>query len=230
MAGGVFVTGTDTGVGKTTVACGLLRAAAGRGVAAAGFKPVASGCRRTGQGWRNDDAEALLAESVPGLPYEVVNPYALPEPVAPHLAAAQAGVTIVPLVIQAAYQALRQRNLWLVAEGVGGWRVPLADGYTSADLARDLGLPVLLVVGLRLGCLNHALLTAEAVSASGLPLGGWVGVAIDSAMARVEENLETLARLLPGPCLGVVPHLADPDPASVSAHLKTRALFVQETS
>ena len=226
MAGGIFVTGTDTGVGKTAVACALLHAARARGLPAAGFKPVASGSRDTPGGPRNADGEALLALSAPGLAYAEVNPYALPEPVAPHLAARRAGVALERDVLLAAFRRLRDRGLWVVTEGVGGWRVPLGRNWDTADLARALGLPVLLVVGLRLGCLNHALLTAESVAAAGLSLAGWVAVPLDPGMALAAENAAALEERLPAPCLGRLPFLRPPRPAAVARHLQTQTIFI----
>ncbi|WP_297528632.1 dethiobiotin synthase [Thiohalobacter sp.] len=204
---GWFVTGTDTGIGKTWVSCLMLRHWAAQGRRAAGFKPVASGCRRTPDGLRNEDAEALMAASSVALPYAGVNPVALEPAIAPHLAAAEAGVVIEPEVLardirRAAAGAGLER---LVVEGVGGWSVPLGPAGDLPELARALGLPVLLVVGVRLGCLNHALLTAEAVERSGLLLAGWVANLVEPDLPRLQGNLETLATRLPAPCLGTVP-------------------------
>lgn len=204
---GWFVTGTDTGIGKTWVSCLMLRHWAAQGRRAAGFKPVASGCRRTPDGLRNEDAEALIAASSVTLPYERVNPVALEPAIAPHLAAAEAGVAIEP---EALAQAIRRaaaecRLERLVVEGVGGWSVPLGPAGDLPDLARALALPVVLVVGVRLGCLNHALLTAGAIERSGLTLAGWVANLIEPDMPRLAGNLETLAARLPAPCLGTVP-------------------------
>ncbi len=204
---GWFLTGTDTGIGKTWVSCLMLRHWAAQGRRAAGFKPIASGCRRTPQGLRNADAEALSAAASVALPYAQVNPLALEPAIAPHLAAAEAGVTIDPEALargihRAAAEAGLER---LVVEGVGGWSVPLGPGGDLPDLARALGLPVVLVVGVRLGCLNHALLTAEAIRQAGLPLAGWVANLVEPALPRLAGNLETLAARLPAPCLGAVP-------------------------
>ncbi|MFA6229114.1 MAG: dethiobiotin synthase [Rhodanobacter sp.] len=202
----VFITGTDTGIGKTHAACTLLHALRAAGYHAGGMKPVASGCVATAEGLRNDDALALQAASSAPSPYAWVNPVALSEPLSPHLAAAQAGVTISLPPLRAAFEQLGARYQWVVVEGVGGWMVPLAPGLLAADLARQWQLPVILVVGLRLGCINHALLSARAIIADGCPLLGWIGNHIDPAMLAVDENIATLRELLPAPCLGLLPH------------------------
>jgi dethiobiotin synthetase len=205
----LFVTGTDTGVGKTWVSCGLMAAAAVAGLAVAGMKPVAAGCRRTPEGLRNDDAEALLALATVPLDYATVNPIALEPPVAPHLAAAEVGARLAVAPLAAALEPLRRQADLTVVEGAGGWLVPLNETETLADLAVRASLPVLLVVGVRLGCLNHALLTAESITARGLPLLGWVANVLDDS-ARAPGNVETLAQRLPAPLLAVVPRLGAP--------------------
>lgn len=216
---GFFVTGTDTEVGKTVVAAGLVHALAARGLRVAGMKPVASGGRETSAGLRNADAEALIATANVAADYTEVNPYCFAPPIAPHIAAAEAGVAIEAAKILAAAETLAARADAIVVEGVGGWRVPLAPDFDVAALAGALGLPVVLVVGLRLGCLNHALLTAEAIRASGSALAGWVGSAVEPQMARRDENIATLRKFLGAPCLGVVPHLENPTAAAVALHL-----------
>ncbi|MEJ2575494.1 MAG: dethiobiotin synthase [Gammaproteobacteria bacterium] len=224
---GVFVTGTDTDCGKTVVAGGLIRTLADAGFSAAGFKPVAAGAAATPAGLRNDDALALQAASVPRPAYERVNPICLAPPIAPHIAAAEAGRAIGFAPIRAAHAWLAARYQALVVEGAGGWRVPLGPDGDMADLAVELGHPVVLVVGLRLGCLNHALLTAAAIRGRGLELLGWVGNLVDPGMARLDDNLATLRERLEAPCLGVVPGLDDPMPARAAAHLaEFRRLFV----
>lgn len=203
---GWFITGTDTGVGKTVAAQALLVRLARAGFRVAGMKPVASGCRQTPQGLRNEDAERLLhASSVP-LTYNEVNPYAFAPPVAPHLAARAAGIEIRLENILEHFYRLQARADWVVVEGAGGWYVPLGPALTMADLARALGLPVILVVGLRLGCLNHALLTAQAVRASGCALAGWVANRIDPNMELVMENIEALRARLDAPLLAEFPY------------------------
>ena len=215
MTHALFIAGTDTGIGKTHAACTLIHTLRATGRSVCGMKPVASGCEETAHGLRNDDALALLAAgSTPAPAYEEINPVALPEPLSPHLAAAHVGVTIAMQPLHAAFQNLRARYDVVVVEGVGGWRVPLAPGLLASDIPRTWSLPVVLVVGLRLGCLNHALLSAEAIAADGCRLTGWIGNCIDPGMAAIEENIATLRALLPAPCLGILPHGRPPERAS----------------
>lgn len=220
MPAGYFVTGTDTGVGKTLVSCALLHAFALAGKTAIGMKPVAAGCE-AGK-WL--DVEQLIAASTVSAAREWINPYALVPPIAPHIAAKQAGVTIDLAVIQQAFYALQKTADRVIVEGAGGFLVPLGDRYDTRDLACALGLPVVLVVGLRLGCLNHALLTAQAIQASGLPLAGWVANQIDPAMASLAENVDTLQQRLAGPLLGVLPYREQPDAKTFATRLDTRLL------
>lgn len=218
---GLFITGTDTGCGKTVVAAGIIRRFQSRGVRAAGMKPVASGSRPTPAGPRNDDAELLLATAGLDVPYEDVNPFAFEPPIAPHLAAEEAGTTIEIEPLAAAFRRLRDRAGCVVVEGVGGWAVPLGPDLMLADLARALDLPVVLVVGLRLGCLNQALLSARAIRDDGLPLAGWIANAVDPDFERPGANLATLKRLLePTPCLGVVDHHPSPTADAAAKHLR----------
>lgn len=203
---GVFVTGTDTGIGKTHVSAALLRALRRHGILAIGMKPIASGCKSTCEGLRNEDALALIEAAGVVLRYEDVNSYAFADPVAPHIAAADEGVVIDPQRIVEACGRLRHNAEFVVVEGVGGWLAPLGDSLMQADLAHALELPVLLVVGLRLGCLNHALLTARAIEADGCRLIGWIGNCIDPDMLRVEDNIETLTQRIQAPLLGMVEH------------------------
>ena len=222
---GFFVTGTDTEIGKTVVAAGVVRALAAEGRRIAAMKPVASGAEQTDAGLRNEDALHLMAAANVEAGYPEVNPYCFEPPIAPHLAAEEAGISIRPEVILDSAAALAARADALVVEGVGGWQVPLAPGFGIPDLARKLKLPVLLVVGLRLGCINHARLSVESILASGCNLVGWVGnVATAEPMAREEANVGTLKELLPVPCLGLVPHLAVATPAAVARHLDVAAL------
>lgn len=202
----LYVTGTDTGIGKTWCSTALLHALRARGMAAVGMKPVASGCTRDGQGhWVNEDALALQAASSPVPAYADLNPFALPEPLAPELAAQRVGteVTLPPLLD--AFARLRAQAGAVVVEGVGGWDAPLSPTLMQADLARALDLPVVLVVGLRLGCLSHALLTARAIAADGLHLAGWIGNTLDPPMDCLAENIGMLRARLPVPCWGVLP-------------------------
>ncbi|MBD8874227.1 dethiobiotin synthase [Rhodanobacter sp. DHB23] len=214
MSAALFVAGTDTGIGKTHAACTLLHALRARGLRVCGMKPVASGCTETPDGLRNEDALALLAAGSAPLPYAQINPVALRQPLSPHLAAAHEGVTIALPPLRAAFDTLRAGHDAVVVEGVGGWRVPLAPGLFASEIARQWNLPVILVVGLRLGCLSHSLLSAEAILADGCRLAGWIANRIDPSMEAVEENLATLRELLPAPCLGVLPHGVGPAQAA----------------
>ena len=215
-----FITGTDTEIGKTFSTCALLHAARAQGLRALGMKPVAAGAEWVNGEFLNEDAARLRAAGSfdPGL--ALLNPYCLASPIAPHIAAREEGVRIEPARIRTAFDSLRAQADLLLVEGVGGFRVPLGDDYDSADLARDLGLPVILVVGLRLGCINHALLSAEAIAARGLTLAGWIANRIDPAMLRVEENLATLKAGLPAPLLGTLPFREDRDAAQAATALR----------
>ncbi len=198
----LFVTGTDTEIGKTWVACALVRHLTDQGSQVAVMKPVASGCERTPEGLRSEDALALMAVANVSLPYAVVNPVALEPAVAPHIAASEAQLSIDVDAIAAVAKNIHAD--YLVVEGVGGWCVPLGESTMLADLARRLADEVWLVVGLRLGCLNHALLTAREIQREGFPLVGWVANILDPDMPRLQENLATLESLMPVPCLGKV--------------------------
>ena len=207
MKRGFFIAGTDTGVGKTRVACGLLAALAHAGYTVAGMKPVASGCHESPSGLRNDDAEALLSQSTVPLEYGDVNPYAFAPPIAPNLAAELAGGTIRLEVITAAFERMRKRADAVVVEGTGGWYAPINDRHTMADIAIRLGLPVVLVIGLRLGCINHSLLTLAALRRDGIPLAGWIANSIDEHVLEERGVLQTLAHRLAAPMIGHIPYL-----------------------
>lgn len=213
---GLFITGTDTGVGKTLVATALLRAFDGLGYRAVGMKPVAAGAEFIDGVWLNEDVARLRAASGVAAPPELVNPYLFREPIAPHIAAEHKGVTIELPRIVAACAALGERADWVVVEGAGGFRVPLSATRDTADLAQQLGVPLILVVGMRLGCLNHALLTAEAIAARNLILAGWVANRIDPEMAAYDENLAALSMRLAAPLLAEIP-VMDKDDASQAA-------------
>jgi len=215
-----YVTGTDTGIGKSVVSAALLHALRARGLRAVGMKPVASGCEHTPGGWRNDDACLLRAASAPRPDYADVNPYALPNPLAPELAAADAGVTLALAPILAAHARLAAQSDAVVVEGVGGWAAPLSATLDQIDLVRALDLPVVLVVGLRLGCINHARLTARAIAADGARLVGWVGNGIDPTMDRCDDVFALLQARLPVPCWGRLPFSAMPDPQALAIHLQ----------
>ncbi len=205
-ARGLFVTGTDTGVGKTRVAVALVHALRTHGLRVAAMKPVSAG---SVPGELNEDVVALLQAANVDADVRDVNPYAFAEPVAPHIAAALASVRIELDVIAAAYARLAAEADVVVVEGAGGWRVPLNEHEDMADLARRLGLPVVLVVGLKLGCLNHALLTSESITRMRLPWAGWIGNHLEPAMQQAEENVASLHARMPVPCLGVQGYLPE---------------------
>jgi dethiobiotin synthetase len=222
---GVFVTGTDTAVGKTVAACALLHALAARGVEVMPMKPIAAGASVHDGMWANDDAVALLraaGRDTSRLPD--VTPVLLREPMAPHIAAASEGRRITLEPILRALERLAASG-FVVVEGVGGFAVPLDDGLDTVDLARAMALPVVLVVGLRLGCLNHAILTARAIEAAGLPLAGWIANAIDPEMAVADENVAALEARLGAPLLGRLPYAAPPNALALARHLDVQALL-----
>lgn len=226
MSARYFVTGTDTEIGKTLFSSALLHALAAQGVRAAGMKPIAAGSELIDGAWRNEDVDVIAAAASLKLPQSLTTPYLLQEPAAPHIAAARENMTLDIDHICACYREVAQQAEAVVVEGVGGFRVPLTDTVDTADLAQRLGLPVILVVGLRLGCINHALITAEAIAARGLTLAGWVGNVADPAMQHVQGNVDCLRSRLNAPLLGVIPRLpgARPMPAAAAAHLDFRAL------
>lgn len=219
---GVFITGTDTGIGKTTVSCALLQALRASGMDAIGMKPVASGCELTPAGWRNDDALRLIAASAPrgdAIDYAMVNPYALPAPTAPELAASDVGVEIELSVLQSAFAGLSAASDFVLVEGVGGWAAPISATLDQTDLVRALELPVVMVVGLRLGCINHSRLSAQAIHADGLPLLGWIGNGVDPDFDRCAETVAILDRCIPAPRLGLLPHTHDGAASAVAGAL-----------
>lgn len=214
-----FVTGTDTEIGKTLISSTLLFALTQQGVRAAGMKPIAAGAEMRGGMLHNDDVDSLAAAANVDLPQELMVPYLLREPAAPHRAAALEGVQIDGAHILACHKQVQDMADAVVVEGVGGFRVPLSASYDTADLAQQLGLPVLMVVGLRLGCINHALLTADAIAARGLKLAGWVANLVDPQMRHVEANLDALKERLDAPLLGYVPRLPQATPAAAMRYL-----------
>lgn len=225
MTQAFFVTGTDTDAGKTTVAAGLLHAARRAGLSTAAGKPVASGCVMSAQGLRNSDALALWAQCSLPLRYDEVNPYAFEPAIAPHLAAREAGVVLSMEALLVPMRRLLEHGAdFTLIEGAGGWRVPLSGKATLSELPVALGVRVILVVGVRLGCINHAVLSAEAIARDGLELAGWVANIVDGDTARLEDNLATLHERLAAPCLGVVPRLANADAAAVAGHLSLAGL------
>ena len=221
MAQAFFITGTDTDAGKTSVAAGLLCAAKQQGCSTLAMKPVASGCDMSAEGLRNSDALALIAQSTVPLPYTQINPYAFAPAIAPHIAAQEAGVELsVADLYRTAQVILQQQADFTLIEGAGGWRVPISATEFLSDFAIALQLPVILVVGVKLGCINHALLTAQAIINDGLELAGWVANVVDPSCARLAENLATLQQLMPAPCLAEVPHLTSASAEHVAEYVK----------
>jgi len=214
-----FVTGTDTHVGKTLVSAALLHKWTQAGHVAVGMKPVAAGAVWKNNAWHSDDTDLLIQAGNVRAAYETHTPYLWREPIAPHIAAQQAGCEMTLAPILSAYQQLAAQAQAVVVEGVGGFRVPLSGTLDTSDLAQALKLPVILVVGLKLGCINHALLTEDAIAARGLSLAGWVGNLVEADMLAVQANVETLKERIAAPLLGVLPCLSKPAPAAVAAHL-----------
>jgi len=221
-----FVTGTDTGVGKTHASATLLHALHAKGLSTVGMKPIASGCDWRDGAWQNDDVVQLRAASSVDVPASLTCPWLLRTPCSPHLAAAREGLRITRAPVRTAFDALRRQADAVVVEGVGGFHVPLDTGavrWSTGDLAAMLALPVVMVVGIRLGCLNHALLTAQAIRARGLTLAGWIANRIDPDMLLADENVATLHDWLDAPCLGDLPWQLDP--ASAARHLDLAPLL-----
>nr|WP_222942847.1 dethiobiotin synthase [Xenorhabdus sp. PB62.4] len=204
-----FLTGTDTEVGKTVVSCALLQAANKKGYQTAGYKPVASGSEVTTEGIRNGDALALQRNSVVPLTYQEVNPLVFVEPTSPHIVSAELNQPIDFSILSKGLEVLTAKSDWVLIEGAGGWYTPLSENTTFADWVIQENLPVILTVGIKLGCINHAVLTAKAIQHSGLKLAGWVANEIEPAGKRQSAYLETLERMIPAPLLGIIPHLGE---------------------
>lgn len=223
MNTGYFITGTDTDSGKTVITLGLMQLLQTDGSRVVGMKPVAAGAEQTAEGWRNSDALQIQAQSTGHVDYETLNPYLFEPAIAPHLAAEQVGVSIEFAPIIKSFNRLEGLADQVLVEGAGGWRVPLVGDKSIADLAVALKLPVILVVGLKLGCINHALLSAESIRAAGIELAGWVANQVDPVMQVRDENIETLKSALGCPCMGVVPYLQSPSAQVVSQYLQLPA-------
>jgi len=217
---GYFVTGTDTGVGKTVISLGLMQLLQDQGLRVAGMKPIASGCERTPDGLRNADALQLQQQSSDMPDYAMVNPYAFEPAIAPHIAASQADINIDLQTLQENYQLLSESADRVIVEGVGGWLVPLNERESMADLALMLGLPVIMVVGIRLGCINHALLTAQAIRYSGNQLLGWVANDSNPGCEQVLQIVEALDSRVDAPLLGVLPHISSVTSGVVAEYLR----------
>lgn len=214
MGGAFFVTGTDTEVGKTMVSVLLMHALQRQGLQVLGMKPVASGCLPSDEGLISEDAEALASAASLTLPKSLINPYTFEDPISPHLAARDANTDIDLWQIAGNLNQLRQQADIVLVEGAGGWFAPISDERDMADLAMGLQLPVVLVVGMKLGCINHALLTAKAIEAKGCRLIGWVANRVEPRMLRFEDNLKTLTDRIGAPLLGVIPYLENEEAAS----------------
>ena len=216
----LFITGTDTDVGKTEVAAGLVELANQKGLRTGAIKPVAAGCEDHGDGPQNDDALKLQSLASVELSYQQVNPIALDLPMAPHIAAQEQGKALSANRLTGFCRGVTLLPMdFLVIEGAGGWRVPINKRETMADIPKQLNAEVILVVGIRLGCINHALLTAQAIRMDGLKIAGWVANILDTEMLRIDENIDTLKQMLIEPCLGVLPRFTDISPQQVAAHL-----------
>lgn len=224
MAQGLFVTGTDTDAGKTVFATALISALRIKGIDAVGMKPVSAGCRKIDGELRNEDAEQLMRVSGTA-DYALTNPIAYEPAIAPHIAAANSGVPIDLDKISRAFAKLAAAHALVVIEGAGGWRVPLDDQHDMSAIALRLRTPVVLVVGLTLGCLNHALLSTEAIKASGCELAGWAGSCIDAEFAYADENINTLRMRIKAPCLGILPYIPDGKPDQMARYIDTTLLF-----
>lgn len=225
MQSGIYITGTDTGIGKTFASVTLLHALRARGLRATGMKPLASGCVLMEGQWRNDDALALQSASDPRPPYEVVNPYALPAATAPEIAARDAGIEIGLPRIETAYRALQTQSDIVVVEGVGGWAAPLSPTLDQVDVVRTLELRTVLVVGLRLGCISHARLVVRAIEGDGVKLAGWIASDIVPEMEHRDAYFELLQLRMAAPCLGRLPFAAGAQPATLTSRLDTSALL-----
>ncbi|MES2258667.1 MAG: dethiobiotin synthase [Pseudomonadota bacterium] len=219
-----FVTGTDTEIGKTLASSAMLHALSQSGVRACGMKPVAAGAVLRDGVLHNDDADQLIAAGNVSMLPSLTTPYMLKEPAAPHIAAALEGIVIDAVPILAAYLEIAAATDAVVVEGVGGFRVPLNDSFDTADLAQQLALPVVLVVGLRLGCISHALLTVEAIESRGLKLVGWIANELELEMNFADENVAALTDRIGAPLLGRIPRLAEPSAAAAAEHLNFSGL------
>lgn len=213
---GLFIAGTDTGVGKTLVAKALIMRGVAAGKRVAAMKPISSGCVQTAEGWLNDDVAQLRAVSNVALPISLMNPYAFESPIAPHIAAQEAGVEINLDRIAFAYREIASQADEVIVEGVGGLLVPINARQTTADIVLRLNLPVILVVGMRLGCLNHALLTVEAMQQRGIKIEAWVANQLDPAMGAFEQNLASLKARIAAPLLCILPTMQAPENTMLS--------------
>lgn len=225
MSQGYFITGTDTHIGKSIVSASMLHGIANRGLSVAGMKPIATGCLESENGLRNEDAELMMQYSNVDLPYDLVNPYAYEPPVSPHLAARRENEEISIDKIVESYQAISEQADWVIVEGVGGWMVPINENELVEDLAKALNLPLIFVVGTRLGCINHALLTLDRIRTSGLPVAGWVANIMDRNINFLPEVIDTLRLRIDAPLVGIIPPYRMINPERVSQHLSMDRLL-----
>lgn len=222
---GFFITGTDTHVGKTVVTAGLVEAFSRRNIKAVGLKPIATGGKKKKQGMRCVDAERIMSSAKIELPYETVNPYCFPPPVSPHIAAAEAGINIeIPTVVNAVKEAAKHAD-YVVVEGVGGWKVPINDTETIADLAAALKLPIVIVVAIRLGCISHASLTIECVRHHGLDVAGWVANLMDLDLEHVPDVINSVNHAVGAPMLGIIPPQRKVSVENTAPHLNVDLLI-----
>jgi dethiobiotin synthetase len=223
---GIFITGTDTDVGKTTIALGFITALKDKGLRVGVMKPVSAGCEQTNDGLRNEDAVLLMQQASVDFPYEIVNPYAFEPAVAPHIAAAEVGVAIDIEVIRQCYFKIAEKVNVVVVEGAGGWLVPINENETMADVVKGLSLDVITVVGIRLGCLNHALLTSQSIDASGLNHKGWIANHLSPGTGRAKENINTLGDRIYAPCLGEIKFNETADSNAIANQLNIDQLLL----
>ncbi len=224
-ATGLFITGTDTDVGKTTVALGLIAALREKGLRVGVMKPVSAGCEQTSDGLRNEDAVLLMQQASVDLPYEIVNPYAFEPAVAPHIAAAEAGITIDIELIRECYLKIAEEVEVVIVEGAGGWLVPINENETMADVVKNLSLDVITVVGIRLGCLNHALLTSQSIASSGLNHRGWIANHLSASTESAAENINTLRARIQAPLLDEIPYMEDKSLVMMSDYFDTSCVL-----
>ncbi|MFA5626500.1 MAG: dethiobiotin synthase [Thiohalomonadaceae bacterium] len=224
MTRGIFITGTDTNVGKTWASLGLMAALQAQGLSVLGMKPIASGCQASIDGLHNNDALLLQQQGSQSIDYHIINPYAYAPAIAPHLAAEQRGERIKLSHIQHHYQTLAELADVVVVEGAGGWLVPINDQETMADIARQLELEVILVVGLRLGCINHALLSAEAIRNRGIKLTGWLANTMDLRTSKLPQNILAIQQRIKVPLLGVIPYLQELSITTIAQQIDVKLL------